>query len=163
MTEVSGMRLKPDVLRRVRSAHPMGEPVVEFANGFLCARRVSVGLEDRILLSIGDIARAVGVRHAREGGVHFTRRESGIGHGADATGFVDFDLRTVLRRGHADEKNQREPSHAFPSRLGVYPLAQPNENPNFQGFKQNVLLVQELPNQSPSNRGWMSRQNGDLS
>jgi hypothetical protein len=100
--ECARVRLEPDVLLRVRSAHPVREPVVEFACRLLCTSWISVGAQDGIFLGVRDITRAVVVRHSSKRWVHFTRRKSGIRHGARPTGLVDFNLRTVLRRGHTN-------------------------------------------------------------
>jgi hypothetical protein len=61
------MRLEPDVLRYVRPAHPVCEPMVELARGFVRIRRVSVSMEDLVFLGVGDAPESVSVRDTRKG------------------------------------------------------------------------------------------------
>jgi hypothetical protein len=64
-SEPACVRLEPAVLRFVRPTHPVWEPVIKLARGFLRTSGVSVSTEDCIFLGVGDAARSVSVRDAR--------------------------------------------------------------------------------------------------
>jgi hypothetical protein len=75
--------------------------MIEFSRGFLCAWRIAISREDRVLFSITHIAWTIFVRHICQRSVHPARRQFGIGNRAEAAGFVDVDLAAMLRRGKA--------------------------------------------------------------
>jgi len=94
--KLARVRLEPNVLRCVRSAHPVRKPMIEFSGGFLGARRISVSREDRILLRIGHAARSVSVRYTCERCVHRAGSQFGVGNRAGAAGLVYVYFAAVL-------------------------------------------------------------------